>query len=211
MLNVYISNINKLHDKNMIDSILMNISPFRKEKYDNTKNDELKMQILTAGYLIDEYLKIYGLREKNMIYKLTEAGKPCFENKEDIKFSISHSKDLVGVAFSDREVGLDVQVVRNINDEIYNRVLSDKEKEYVFSAEDNSERLNRFFKYWVMKEAILKRDGIGLVSNMQDVHNDYCIVGTLDSSNTKGLISKNETYYYCINNAFDKEMTINIL
>ena len=211
MIELYITNIKKLCDKNVTDSTLMSISSFRKEKYDNTKNDEVKMQILTVSYLIDEYLKKIGLREKDMHYEYTKAGKPYFKNEENIKFSISHSKDLVGVAFSDREVGFDVQVVRNVGDEVFNRVLSDKENEDVSSAKNDNERLNKFFKYWVIKEAILKRNGTGLISNMKDINDDYCIVDSLDALNTKGLISKNEIYYYCVNNALDKEITINIL
>lgn len=208
MIELYITNIKKLCDKNVTDSTLMSISSFRKEKYDNTKNDEVKMQILTVSYLIDEYLKKIGLREKDMHYEYTKTGKPYFKNEENIKFSISHSKDLVGVAFSDREVGFDVQVVRNVGDEVFNRVLSDKENEDVSSAKNDNERLNKFFKYWVIKEAILKRDGTGLISDMKSVFDDCNIVGVFDN---KGLVPKKEIYYYCINNAFDKEAVINIL
>ena len=211
MIELYITNIKKLCDKSKIDSILMHISAYRKEKYDNAKNDEVKLQILTVSFLIDEYLKTFDLREENMLYGFTGNGKPYFKNEGNIKFSITHSKELVGVAFSDREVGFDVQAVRNVGDEVFNRVLSDKENEDVSSAKNDNERLNKFFKYWVMKEAILKRNGTGLISNMKDINDDYCIVGSLDALNTKGLISKNEIYYYCVNNAFDKEITINIL
>lgn len=211
MVELYITNIKKLCDKSKIDSILMHISAYRKEKYDNAKNDEVKLQILTVSFLIDEYLKTFDLREENMLYGFTGNGKPYFKNEGNIKFSITHSKELVGVAFSDREVGFDVQVVKSIGDAIYNRALSEKEKEDVLSRKNDKEKLNQFFKYWVMKEAILKRDGTGLISNMKDINDDYCIVGTLDAVNAKELISKDEIYYYCVNNAFDKEITINIL
>ena len=207
MLNLYITNLKKLQDKDTVDNILMNISSFRKEKYDSFNNDTIKLEILAASYLIDEYLKTIGLREKNMLYKLTDRGKPYFQNEYSIKFSISHSKDIVGVAFSDREVGFDVQVVKDISDKVYNRVLSDNEKNDVFSAIGANEKLMRFFKYWVMKEAILKRDGIGLKSDMKNVCDDYGIVGILDDKN---VLFENDVYYYCINNGFDKKFTINI-
>lgn len=211
MLRVLIIEINKIKYNSLYDKLLSNVSTYRREKFDVLKNDEVKLQILAATYLIDEYLKTLALREKDMVYKLTKAGKPYFKNHPEISFSISHSKDMVGVAFSDKEVGFDIQVVKKVGDKIYDYVLSDVEKADVFSATNEKERLDRFFKYWVMKEAILKRDGTGLISNMKDINDDYCIVGSLDALNTKGFISKNEIYYYCVNNALDKEITINIL
>lgn len=211
MLRVLIIEINRIKYNSLYDKLLSNVSTYRREKFDVLKNDEVKLQILAATYLIDEYLKTLALREKDMVYKLTKAGKPYFKNHPEINFSISHSKDMVGVAFSDKEVGFDIQVVKKVGDKIYDYVLSDVEKADVFSATNEKERLDRFFKYWVMKEAILKRDGTGLISNMKDINDDYCIVGSLDALNTQGLISKDEIYYYCVNNALDKEITINIL
>lgn len=208
MLNVYITNIKKLEDKKAYDAILNDISAFRKEKLDAVNNDEVKLQILAASYLIDEYLKTIGLREKDMVYKLTKNGKPYFENNESIKFSISHSKNLVGVAFSDREVGFDIQQVRNIGSEIYNYVLSDKEKEDVFSAVSEADKLNKFFRYWVIKEAILKRDGTGLKRDMENVFDDFGLLGMPDSLIE---LSENDIYYYCVNNAFDKEFGIHLI
>lgn len=200
-----------MENADFMQGVLANTSVFRGDKYLSVKNNEVKLQILTATYLIDEYLKRFDLREKDMIYLLTKEGKPYFKNHTNIKFSISHSNNIVGVAFSDREVGFDVQHVRSIGDEIYNRVLSDKEKEKVFSETNARERLKLFFKYWVMKEAILKRDGTGLISNMQDVYDDYGVVGILDASSSKNIVFENETYYYCANNGFNKELEINIL
>ena len=208
MLNVYITNIKKLEDKKAYDAILNDISAFRKEKLDAVNNDEVKLQILAASYLIDEYLKTIGLREKDMVYKLTKNGKPYFENNESIKFSISHRKNLVGVAFSDREVGFDIQQVRNIGSEIYNYVLSDKEKEDVFSAVSEADKLNKFFRYWVIKEAILKRDGTGLKRDMENVFDDFGLLGMPDSLIE---LSENDIYYYCVNNAFDKRFGIHLI
>ena len=208
MLKVYITNIKKISDNKLFEEVISNISVCRKEKYDATNNEELKLQILVSSYLIDKYLKTFGLREKDMRYGLTASGKPYFENKKNIYFSISHSKDIVGVAFSEKDVGFDVQVVKNVSDKIYNRVLSDSEKEDAFSAQNENEKLNNFFRYWVMKEAILKRDGTGIKSDIKSVSDNFGIVGTLDGIDELDSIDK---YYYCANNAFDKELKLNIV
>lgn len=100
---------------------------------------------------------------KRLITGKTEKGKPYFLWEGAPKFCISHSGDYAAVAFSDREVGLDIQKERELkNRRIYDRVLhkSGKEKE-----ED-------FFFLWTAKEAYVKCTGEGLSGDFTDLYAD---------------------------------------
>ncbi len=170
MLKEYLININEFTDSLKLKEALDNASSFRLEKYNVYKNEMVKLESIAATYLIDKHLKKIGLCEKNMIYELTKAGKPYFRNHRDIKFNISHSNGLVYVVFSDKEVGCDIQVVRNNIKEIYDRVLSDLEKEEVISILDENKQQEKFIEYWVKKEAYVKCIGTGISDDMTKIN-----------------------------------------
>ncbi|MBR1844766.1 MAG: 4'-phosphopantetheinyl transferase superfamily protein, partial [Lachnospiraceae bacterium] len=147
--------------------------------------------------LIDKHLRKYGLREKDMEYMIGKNGKPSFENHPEINFSISHSKDLVLVAFSDIEIGCDIQIVKNIDSNIFDKVLSGDEKNNVCTTindgltDNNNElQLEKFFYYWVQKETILKRDGSGLKDDISKIYDTYGVVKKLMYNKQKNSIDK---------------------
>lgn len=78
-------------------------------------------------------------------------------------FSVSHSGDLVGVAFATAPaVGLDVEVVAPKRAEgLADAVLSAAERAD-YDRSDAARRGSDFFRYWVRKEAVLKATGEGL-------------------------------------------------
>ena len=85
--------------------------------------------------------KIYEISDTSIIIK---NNKPMFENS-DIKFSVSHSQNLVAVAFSENECGLDIEEMKPRN-------LMHFEKRYnrnFISIED-------FYKFWTGYEAEIK-------------------------------------------------------
>ena len=126
MIEYYITSISNLSCE-MTEEIISNSSKFRIDKYNAINSKEVKKEILAATYLIDKHLRKYGLREKDMEYMIGKNGKPSFENHPEINFSISHSKDLVLVSFSDIEIGCDMQIVKNIDSNIFDKVLSKNE------------------------------------------------------------------------------------
>lgn len=82
-------------------------------------------------------------------------GKPFFKDYPDFHFNISHCEDLIAVAVSERPVGVDIEILRDVNLEIAGRFFS--EKEIRFSKMDRD-----FLYVWTRKEALLKKTGEGL-------------------------------------------------
>lgn len=82
--------------------------------------------------------------------------KPYFKDYPDIRFSISHSGNLVVLAMSETEVGIDIEEIKPRNFEaVVNRHFSEDEKK---EAAD----LEGFLRVWTRKEAYLKLTGEGL-------------------------------------------------
>lgn len=97
-------------------------------------------------------------------------GKPYIENCK-IHFNISHCEDVVVCAFSDEEIGIDIEKIRPISLNIIKRFYSEKEQKYVlghsptqedFQKCEDEEILERFYRIYTLKEAICKKSGIGI-------------------------------------------------
>jgi 4'-phosphopantetheinyl transferase len=87
-----------------------------------------------------------------------------------VAFSVSHSGDLVGAAFTSAPgVGLDVERVAPPRAEgLADAVLSTAERAD-YDRSDPARRGSAFYRYWVRKEAVLKATGEGLRVPLRDL------------------------------------------
>ena len=89
------------------------------------------------------------------------GGKPCL-NASDWKgdFSVSHSSGLVVVAICpDGPIGVDVERVRPVMEEMIPECLSPGERRAWRDAGTDEDRRAMFFRFWTLKEAYLKYTG----------------------------------------------------
>ncbi|HWD78077.1 MAG TPA: 4'-phosphopantetheinyl transferase superfamily protein [Kribbella sp.] len=85
-----------------------------------------------------------------------------------VELSVTHSGDLVGVAFADRPVGLDVEKVdpEMEVDGVARLTLSTDEVREVERL-SGIEKVRAFTEYWTRKEAVLKATGEGLRGDLK--------------------------------------------
>lgn len=125
-----------------------------------------KDRISEIGY--DFVFKIakdeYGLKEPPTL-SLSENGKPYFKDLPDFHFNISHSKNLLAIAFSNAPVGVDIEKHREINLRIAERYFCETEKQYVNDPVS-------FFYVWTRKEAYLKKSGDGIKKRLDS----FCVL-----------------------------------
>ena len=89
-----------------------------------------------------------------------------------VELSVSHSGELVGVAFHPGvAVGLDVEVVDpEIDaDELASVSLADVETEELGRYDDGTGRARAFTTYWARKEAVVKATGDGIRADLRKV------------------------------------------
>ena len=109
----------------------------------------------------------------------TEKGKPYFRDS-DLFLSISHSGAYWACAFSPREIGLDIQVMKNdpAFGRIGDRFFSAKESDYYKENQAEPEaRREAFYKIWTKREALGKYLGEGFYFDMEkeEAQRDYYI------------------------------------
>lgn len=106
----------------------------------------------------------YGLRRGSYQIRRAEKGKPYVEGVKGVYFNLSHSGDYVVCAFSDDEVGVDVEKIGKPYEGIVHRFFHPNEIKRWENATDDKSDL--FYRIWVAKESYLKYLGTGLSQSL---------------------------------------------
>lgn len=88
-----------------------------------------------------------------------EFGKPYLSDYPGVHFNISHSRQYVACAVCSEPIGIDVQVIGCYRRDVAKRVCSSIELSQI---ETSVEQAAEFTKIWTMKEAYVKRTGLGI-------------------------------------------------
>lgn len=114
----------------------------------NYTSDLKKKQHIAGRYLLHYVLKNFYNTTDFEIEILND--KPILKNS-DLHFSISHSKNLVGIAISQEPVGFDIEFNKKKRD--FEKLLS----RYDIELELESEQLQKkFYEFWTKHEAKIK-------------------------------------------------------
>ena len=91
-----------------------------------------------------------------------EHGKPfLIGNEATTYFSISHCREAIAVAISDKVIGIDAESIRHADEALVARTMTEAEQSYIHS---HAQPDRAFIVLWTRKEAILKGMGIGIES-----------------------------------------------
>lgn len=103
-----------------------------------------------------------GICEESILISATANGKP-YTDDAALELNISHSGDYVLCAVSHNPIGVDIERIRPIEDNLLRFVCTDEELSFVTdSTAPEKEQLHRFFRVWTEKEAYFKYRGTGI-------------------------------------------------
>lgn len=142
MTEVYVLDITNL-DNNEYYNLLPDNFKNEVNKYKDTIQHE---RSTFAWYLFHNVLHKKKIDSSKLIISHNEFGKPLIEN---IYFSLSHSNNIVCLAISNRDVGVDVEVIEEKdNDLLAKKIMTDDEyNEYL---KDNNNYFNLFIYRYIM-------------------------------------------------------------
>jgi phosphopantetheinyl transferase len=114
-----------------------------------------------------------SVRREPAAIAVEDGGRPFFVDRH-ADFNISHSRHVAALAWSGRigavsglplRVGCDVQYVSpgKSREAVARKYYSPGEKRYIAAAGDAAERLERFYRIWVLKECYLKARGLSVL------------------------------------------------
>ena len=151
-----------------LEAALREISEQRREQALKFKHEQGQRLCVLAYQLLKEGLqKEYGLTG-NPIFEYNEHGKPSIVGHPEIYFNLSHCKEAVVCAISDKPVGVDVESHREFKDSLVNYTMNDEEKAEIEKSDNPAAT---FIRLWTMKEATAKLIGTGITNDVKSLIN----------------------------------------
>lgn len=134
----------------------------RSPKETTALEHHLGRQLLNTGLAA-----LYGFTVSQEELSFGERGKPFLSSRPDIHFNISHCKELVLCAFDSAPVGADAETPGYYSDALIRRTLADSEQRFLEEkAVSDESRREWFYRLWTLKEAYVKRSGIGVDTSL---------------------------------------------
>lgn len=182
-INVVFKRVDAEYLEKNFDSIINMLHLARREKVAKLKNKKAAYVSMTAGLLLQGVVeREFGLKPDDILIGKGENGKPYLKEYPEYKYNISHSGDMVMMAYSKQELGVDIEEIRVKDTKVAKRCFVPHEYLYVLNGNDdsdetvydepvfdgcgedkmNAERSRRFFEIWTLKEAYLKLSGKGI-------------------------------------------------
>ena len=113
------------------------------ENADRFVNDNDKVAHLVSSYLKRKYVGTW---------QVNENGKPISHEKY---FNVSHCERAVVLALATWEIGVDVENIKSIDEDLKRYITTDEEYNKIKTDKD-------FFEIWTSKESLVKADGAGI-------------------------------------------------
>jgi len=136
------------------------ISPERQQQLSKFRFDIDRKLSLYAELLVRSQVRErLGIANQDITLSKNKYGKPYLQNDLQFQFNISHTHNAIAVAFSDDEIGIDIEYVRSSDIKISERFFSPVEQSYIIKSENQDQA---FYKVWTRKEAYIKNLGKGL-------------------------------------------------
>ena len=149
-----------------LDSLLVSVDSLPQSDHEIAHDfqPKKKMTFLASRVLLRLALKsFYALNDVPSL-SFGPHGKPYFDPSFSIFFNFSHSGNYIGAAFSNIEMGFDIECVKERKNfhGLCKKVLTDPEKNYIFKLSEKEQR-EFFTLLWTVRESLLKDSGLGLV------------------------------------------------
>jgi len=158
---IYISRINENLGKDRTEYLLQYLSKENIERFHKFHFIKDSLRTLCGEIIVRAVIsKQFDIKNDQIKIEKNFYGKPYIPNLP-IHFSISHAGDWVVCAFSTRNIGIDIEQIKDIQLDIAERFFSREEYNFLMEKEE-SERQESFYDLWTLKESYIKWIGSGL-------------------------------------------------
>ena len=127
------------------------------------RSDKVRREKWLGEWLLRRVLlQNYGLLPGDYSLEKAEGGKPFLTGRaKQVHFNLSHSGEYVVCAFSDSEIGVDIEKIGMERMRVARRFFHPEEIQALERAGEDG-RKELFFRYWSVKESFLKYKGTAL-------------------------------------------------
>ena len=157
---LYILDISPLKDEALFTKWYARMDEDRKKKIDSMKPMSGKLLSLGAGVLLYTAMEDAGITD--YVILTGEKGKPYIKDREDVFFNLSHSGEMVALALSGKEVGVDIERNKHFKDNLIRYVFTESDISLAKELEAEMTMDQAYTRLWTAKESIMKHSGQGI-------------------------------------------------
>ncbi|MGY4689615.1 4'-phosphopantetheinyl transferase family protein [Salibacterium sp. K-3] len=157
---IHAVNIKQALDKKTFDELLSYTDRKKKSKILSLYHNKDRQRGLVGDILVRMILsKRYNIKNSDIVFYYNQYGKPYLDC-EGIYFNISHSGDWVVCVFDQQAVGIDIELINEVDLDSIKRFILGENENITFTKGQHNE--NNFYELWTLKEAYIKAIGKGL-------------------------------------------------
>ena len=142
----------------------------RRQRIERIRSPRERCLSLGGTLLLQKALRDAGAEGAALAYG--EHGKPYLAHRSSPRFNLSHSGDYAVCVLSEAPVGCDIERVRDVPPGVAARCFSPEENAALAACADPAEREALFFRFWTLKESLLKAVGCGISLPLSSVSFD---------------------------------------
>ena len=150
MVKVWLADITPLLEESVYQQYYRKLPAWRREKADKYRFARDRAQSAGVWSLWSRAREQYGLPEETV-------------------YNLSHSGKYVLCAFSDRigtKVGCDIEEMKEFREPVARRFFCQREYEHIM-GNDEADRAQIFYRYWVLKESFMKATRKGMALDLR--------------------------------------------
>jgi len=142
------------------------------EKYAKLLATDKSIQLWQFRFDIDKKLSLFAdlfirylacielkLNNDDLRFSNNAFGKPFLKGFPKFQYNVSHTKNALVIAVSEKPIGVDIEKFKDSDMKIARRFFHNNEIEYILSSKNQDEA---FYEIWTKKEAYIKWVGKGL-------------------------------------------------
>ena len=174
MIKITIADLRTLPLSESCERLLGSLPAEERKRAERYLREEDRIRCAAGAFLMQKSVKnALAERGAEPVFGIvrTKYGKPYVKEYPDIQLSLSHSGDIIALAQYDREIGVDVEQINNIEIDGYMSFMTAGEQRLIKNAPDP---LVCFYRVWTVREAFSKQVGLGLpIFESEKVAIDY--------------------------------------
>ena len=148
MIQIWAADISPLLEKEIYEKYYQTSPKFRRDKADKIKTTLKKAQSIGVWALWSEIKSELNL-DQSVVTNFSHSG--------------NYALCAVQVSGRRREkIGCDIEALGSFTLPFVQRFFCQGELDYIYSASQEEEQIERFFRYWVLKESFMKATGRGM-------------------------------------------------
>ena len=173
MLEIYLMNISDNLTDYQFNRLLSYVLEDKKEKILRFRRKEDRQRSLLGNLFVKYWIsQSISLDIRDIKFVHNKYGKPFLEDMDNLYFNLSHAGNKIACAIDSREVGIDVERVKDIDLDIGKRFFTPNEYELI-KLQNESNQLDFFYNIWTLKEAYVKAKGKGLSIPLDSFEFEY--------------------------------------